>query len=259
MSNALRIDGEQDVLKLATRSGRYPVTMLCWARIVTDRNTYSAILTVEYGVDHSTEYNELVTDSDGTTLVMCDHGSLWSTVGTMVVGTWHKVAFVITAGHVDCYFGTEGTAGVTRTVNASISNVTSVDYQGVGSSNYASAEWFNGRLSGVRVWNAALTEAEIEAEFASETPVRSADILGAWLPPTVTVGTVLTAIVGADLVDGAGGGTPDYTIESGPTVDPAPDVFAGFDLSLRSAGAGTFDLSLSNSYTEGSAAIFCLV
>lgn len=237
--NALRISGEQDVLKLATRSGRYPVTMLCWARIVTDRNTYSAILTVEYGVNHSTEYNELVTDSDGTTLVMCDHGSLWATVGTMGVGTWRKVAMVITAGHVDCYFGTEGTPGVTRTVNASIANVTSVDYQGVGASNYASAEWFNGRLSGVRVWNAALTEAEIEAEFTSATPVRTTDLLGAWLPPTVEVGTVLTAIAGADLVDGNGGGIPDYTVEDGPTLDAASaDVIAARSVQL--AGAAGF-------------------
>ena len=222
MSNAFRISGEQDVLQLATKTGTQSVTFTGWVKLSADRNTYSAIFTIEEGVGHSTAYNELITDGDGTTLVVYDTNDICGTVGTLTQGTWHKVAWVVSNGTFSAYFGTQGTTGVTQTVtNSSIANVSTVNYNGVGSSYYASSEWFNGCLSNVRVWNTELTKAEIEAEFTSDTPVKTENLLGAWLPSTVTVNTVLTAQAGANLLDGSGGGTPDYTIEDGPTLDPA--------------------------------------
>lgn len=221
MSNAFRISGEQDVLQLATRTGAYPATFISWVKMRADRNTYSAIFTIEEGAGHSTSYNELITDSDGTTLVVYDTNNICGTVGTLTQDVWYKLAWVVGNGTFSVYWGTEGTAGLTLATSGSIQNVTTVDYNGIGSSNYASSEWFNGCFSGVRVWTDTLTKEEIEAEFTSATPVKTTNLLGAWLPPTVTVDTILTAISGSNLIDGVGGGTPDYTIEDGPTLDPS--------------------------------------
>ena len=222
MGNALRMSGSEDVLELGVPSNISPVTFVAWVKRVGDRNTYSCIFSLENDPGHSTEYNELITDSDGTTLVVYDHSAgLVGTVGTLTANVWYKVAWVIGSGTTTVYFGTEGVAGVTAAFTAAMTNVSVNAFNGLGASGFTSAEWFDGALSGVRVWNAALTEAEIETEFQYDAPQRTANLLGAWLPPTVTIPTVETAIVGADLVNTLGG-TPTYTIETSPTLDPQP-------------------------------------
>ena len=220
-TNALRIDGQADALKLATLSGANPFTMLAWARLVVDRNTFSCILSLD-AVGTST-YNQLCTDADGTTLKLFDHVSLALTVGTLVPDTWHKVAFSVSGTSASAYFGTQGTPGVSK-VTGTIANVTTPDYQGVGSSGYN--EWFNGRIAGARVWNAALSDAEVAAEFRSATAVRTANLLGDWLQPGITAGTEKVGLSGADLVQGPAG-TPAYTLESSPELDPGPAQLAG--------------------------------
>lgn len=222
-NRALLIDGEQDVLQLSTRSNINAVTMLGWAKLVSDTNDFGGIFTMEEGPGHSDGFNELIVDSNGTTLAVYDHnggGTNRGTAGTMVVGTWHKVAIVFTSSTVfKTYFGTMGTPGTTEQTFTRLA-IASNDYQGVGSSQFASTETFEGALQGVRVWNAALSKSEIEAEFTSATPVRTADLLKDGLRPDVTVATVLTNGDGADFVDGNGGGTPDYSLVEGPTLDP---------------------------------------
>ena len=158
----LRLDAVGDALKLATpQSSPTGITMLAWVRLQVDRNNYSAVFTLENA--GATQYNELVTDADGTTLAIYDHGTgRLATVGTLVVGTWHKVALVITSGAFAAYFGTEGVAGVSK-VTGSIANLSAAPaLQHVGSS--LADEWLNGTFSGVRVWDAALSDAEV-AEF----------------------------------------------------------------------------------------------
>ena len=216
-NNAFRISGEQDVVQLSTKPNVSGITMACWARITTDRNDYSAIFTIETGAGHSTEYNELITESDGTTLSVYDHvtGNI-GTVGVMTVGTWYKVAIVFKAGSYDAYIGTEGVTALTKTSNT-MANITTNDYTGVGASQFSSTEWFNGRLANLRVWNAELTQAQLESEFQSTIPIITSNLLGHWFPPTMTSGSPLAAATGVDLIDGNGGGTPDYTVEAGPT------------------------------------------
>jgi hypothetical protein len=225
VNSAFRIDGEQDALQLATRPNVSNITFAGWARIAVDRNTYSSVFSIETGPGHSTEWNEVITDTDGTTLKVFDHitGDC-GTVGVMTVGVWYRVAISITSsGTYSAYFGPEGSSALTKTTG-SLTNISANDYTGLGGTQFTSTEWFNGRLAGARVWNAVLSDAEIEREFKSYTPVRTANILGAWIPRDVTTGTVLTAITGANLIDGNGGGTPDYTVEAGPLLVQQLDV-----------------------------------
>ena len=211
-TNALRIDGQADALKLATISGA-TFTMLAWVRLEVDRNTYSCVLSYEsVGVG---QYNQLATDTDGTSLVLFDYLGLSLAVGTLAPNTWHKVGFSVSGTTARAWFGTQGTPGVTA-VTGTIASVASPDYQGIGSSAFN--EWFNGRLSGARVWNAALSDAEVAAEFTSATAVRTSNLLGAWLQPGITAGTERVGLAGADLVQGPPG-TPAYTLEASPALD----------------------------------------
>lgn len=236
LPGALRLDSLDDSLQLATPAAASGVTFVAWVKLGVDRNDYTALFTVESA--GAAQYNELVTDADGTTLAVYDHATgRLGTVGTLVVGTWHKVAIVITSGAWAAYFGTAGTPGVTQ-VTGTLSNVGTAAYNGVGGSQ--AQEWLNGALARVRVWNAALSAAEVAAEFTSDAPVRTANLHSATVPPAVTVGTALTATSGSNLADGTGGGAPAYTIETGPRLDPAS---IALDASLAGSAALSAELT----------------
>ena len=219
-TNALRIDGQADALKLSTISGA-TFTMIAWVRLVVDRNTFSCVLSYESNAVG--QYNQLATDADGTSLVLFDYLGLTLAVGTLVPDTWHKVGFSVSGTTVRAWFGTQGTPGVTA-VTGTVATVASPDYQGIGSSLFN--EWFNGRMSGARVWNAALSDAEVATEFTSASAVRTSNLLGDWLQPAITAGTVTTGLSGANLVQGPPG-TPAYTLEAAPNLDPGPAQLAG--------------------------------
>lgn len=236
---ALRIDALGDALKLATpQSSPTSITMLGWVKLGVDRNDYSCV----FGIENAalTQWNELITDADGTTLAVYDHGARQATVGTLVVGTWHKVALVITSGAFAAYFGTAGTPGVSK-VTGSISNLSLAPAaQHVGSTGVD--EWLNGAFSGVRVWDAALSDAEVAAEFTAETAVRTANLYSDRLPRTITAGTELSAGAGVALADGPGAGSPAYTLEAAPILDAAGGGGAVLDAALT--GSATLSPTL---------------
>lgn len=99
--DGIRFDGAQDVVKLdpVDSTGIQYLTFTGWAKISTDRNNYSTIFAIEDGAGHSTAYNEMITDSDGTTLSVYDHvtGDI-ANVQSMTVGTWYAFGFKITSG-----------------------------------------------------------------------------------------------------------------------------------------------------------------
>ena len=215
--DALRMDGAQDVMRLdyADSTGVLYCTVTCWAKISVDRNDYSTIFAIEDGAGHSTAYNELITDADGTTLSIYDHvtGDI-SNVQAMTVGTWYALGFKITASTWKSYVGTEGFTSLT-TGTGSLTNILFNDMFGVGSTTFTATESLNGQIAMFRVWSAALSDAEVKAELQSSRPVRINDLVGAWLPLGVGSGTELDATYGNDIVS-RGVGTPDWTFEAGP-------------------------------------------
>lgn len=215
-NNAIRVASVSDDMQVSTPSAATNVTMIGWFRMVTDRNTFSDVFSLESAA--ATEYNEVITDADGTTLAVYDHTGRLATVGVLTVGVWYKVAFVVTSGAYVVYLGTEGTNGVTSAASGAITNVGTNVYTGIAGTQ--AMEWFNGRVSNVRVWNAALSETEIEAEFASPSAVRTSNLLTASLPYNVTTTTVTTLYTGTSgLIDGFGGGAPVWATTNGPVLD----------------------------------------
>lgn len=76
---------------------------------------------------------------------------------------------------------------------------------------------FNGRLAFVRIWTAALSQAEIEAEWMSPTPIRTANIFANW---PLNSATDLTDTVGAKTLTVQSGGA--LTDTTGPPI-PVPN------------------------------------
>lgn len=223
----------------------YPLTFVVWAKLHTTPSggNYGGIFSVEDGGAHSTEFNEIILDSNSNTLVVYDHsggGTLIGTVGTMTVGTWHKVALRLESGTFSAFIGTMGTPGVTK-VTGSLTNVTAPGFAGLGSTMFRVTEWFPGVLSRARLWKAALSDAEIAAEFttaadaAPDGAIVTSNLFGSWLPPTITLSpsTENVALFGTDLDQIRGGGSLLRTLDTGPTLDPSAASNVG-----TSAGTG---------------------
>jgi len=241
-NNAVRFDTLADTVRLSTLPGAsQPLTIAGWFRPVVDRNNYTSIFALENAT--ATQYNELITEADGTTLALYDHavGSR-GTVGTLTVGTWYRLAVVFTSGAWAAYIGTEGSATLTK-VTGVMTNVGTPGFVWIG--NTSANERANGRFARARVWTAALSDAELEAEFHSESAVRTSNLLGEWFPRTVTAATATTAVTGANLTSQ---GAASYTIEAGPLivqVAAAPliasgeTVFPATEVILGGAGGAT--------------------
>jgi hypothetical protein len=153
-------------------------TMFGRFRIVTDRNDYSGAMAYEEA-GHSTAYNELITNSDGTTMAFYDDTNS-TNVGAMTVGTWYTLALRCgPAGAAAAFIGAEGAGSLTKVTFTAATNGTR-DQITIGATNFQSAEYWSGDLCDIRMWDAVLSDAELGLEFHSATLVRSSNILGWW-------------------------------------------------------------------------------
>lgn len=155
-------------------------TYATWLRLDSDRNTFSAFFTIEQPAGHSTEYNELITAADGTTLVLWDHRDQPAlTLGTLTPGTWYfAVVSVGPSGAGSAWFGPQG--GTLTKTTGTVAVVDHVEMSYLGASNFAFTEFIVGSMAMSRLWNGVLSDAEVAAEFASATPVRTAGLIGDW-------------------------------------------------------------------------------
>lgn len=168
-------------------------TMTAWAYVSVDTDDFATI-----GRLHSSSGGSTVatwaTGGDGLS------GPTYFTAGgsvvnstNMAVGAWRKVAISCSGTTAKSYACIP--AGVTEVDSGNVSVGTPDGLTLGGRSPSDSSEWFNGRLAYVRVWTAELSQAQIEAEWASTTPVVTANLWANW-PLTSS----------ADLTDHSGNG-----------------------------------------------------
>jgi len=165
---AIRFDASGDSLSRARLAGAK--TVMAWVYITTDRNDY----TVFFGLGS----NELIgTGGDGTTLLHYD-GTMERTGSNLSTGTWFHLAYVSNGDDLANGFTVylNGAADITYTVRSLTSAGTNMY---LGNDEYS--EWLNGRMAHVKIWNVALTAAEIQQEMYSSRPQRFAN-LWSWLP-----------------------------------------------------------------------------
>lgn len=124
--------------------------------------------------------------------------------------TWYRVAMKATdATNQAGFFGALGAAPTAiTTFNTAPTTPTTIV---IGGTRF-SADWFDGRLAAVKLYNAVLTDAECENELTQMTPVRTANLLH-W-HPFIVAETADYSGNAAALTAGAGA----TTTEEGPPI-----------------------------------------
>jgi len=182
---AVRFDAAADRL---THSGSYPqtsagFTLTAWARIDVDRNDFQTFMRLNDGGTLAT----CATENDGTTgpQYFTPSGSAVYTAPDNMqtaLGTWVPIAISRnSSGTAKSYRKKDGT-GTTEVKSGTISGVTGTPTEIAfgGRSAGDSSEWLNGALAFVRIWSTELTQAEIESEWASVTPVKTSGLHSVW-------------------------------------------------------------------------------
>lgn len=177
-----RFDASTDKLTRSSvsfpNSGTY--TILGWCYLTTDQNTYSGIFSIEDAA-HSTATATLDTLVNGTTMIAFDSTGSNEATGpngaAMSTATWYRAAVTVGSGTTTVYSGT--TTGALTATGAARTQSSTPDRIAIGGTLFG--DFWNGRIVGVKVYNATLTAAEVEQELAQYRPVRTADLI-AWYP-----------------------------------------------------------------------------
>jgi hypothetical protein len=169
----------------------FTITAWAWVSVDTDANSTFARL-------HSSSGGSTVatwaTGSDGLSgpNYFTGGGSVTNATN-MAVGAWRKIAISCSGTTGRSYVNTIG--GTTEVDSGTVGVGTPDGITLGGRAPADSSEPFNGRLAYVRVWTTELTQVQIEAEWASATPVITAGLWASW-PLTDST----------DLTDHSGGG-----------------------------------------------------
>src|SRR5919108_2873353 len=167
---SVRFDAGGDRLARTTGlPGSQPYTVCGWALRARDTNTYSCLTLLIGGPS----YVYVGTDSDGDSLRSFSHNGDAAVVATLGTGGWFFWAYVANAGIQVLSHAPGGGALGSRTVNAS--GLLSASLWTVGNNDILTQP-FDGRLTALKAWDAALSQAELEAEMAAAAPVRTADL-----------------------------------------------------------------------------------
>jgi hypothetical protein len=165
-------------------------TVTLWAYLSVDRNDFSTLLRLHSGSGGSTTLN-LATGGSGETPCIFSPGNTGGVVGgrPLVVGQWSRVAVTVT-GTTGIIYVADTKVGATTSATGTVSGgsaPTGLTFAGRSAGD--GTEWFNGRLAYARLWSSVLTQAQIEAEWLSTTPIITSN---GWAAYPLTVHTDLT-------------------------------------------------------------------
>lgn len=189
-------------------------TITAWAMVVTDTDSNATIARLHASTGGST-IATWATGSDGLSgpNYFTTSGSI-SNATNFAAGSWRKVAICATGTSGKSYVATVG--GGTEVDSGTIATGQPTGITLGGRAVGDGTEWFNGRLAYVRVWSVELTQSEIEAEWASATPVKTANLWADW---PLTVHT--------DLTDHSGNGRNLTAGSTAVTTEADPPVSSG--------------------------------
>ncbi len=206
-------------------------TLLGWAYVAVDRDDFSTMARLHASSGASTTAT-FATGSEGVggPGYFTGGGSVTNSTG-FTVGAWRKVAISCTGTTGRCYVATVG--GATEADSGTVGGAaTPTGVTLGGRSPVDGTEWWNGRLAYWRLYGAELTQSEIETEWASPTPVRTANLWADW-----------PLEVHTDLTDHSGGGhhltagSTSTTTEDGPPVAVTVTGTLAVDLPMVVVGA----------------------
>ena len=194
----------------ALPSGSGAWTLAGWFRIVADRNAVSTFWSLD--AIFSSGWHALRTSADGTSLKLNESGTDVLSIASLTVGVWYFIAVrKDAAGAVKAYVGDEA-GGALSTVTGSVTNIATYAGDGyVGGDAYSN--WMDGRAWGLRVWDADLSDAEVDAEFVASTRARTSNNRAQWLLDAVPPFADSSGNA-RDLTNSGG----SFALEDGPTL-----------------------------------------
>lgn len=152
-------------------------TACWWGRIAVDRNNYSTMLCIDNTTDQQILAVQTDTGGVGPYLWLAPHDPGWIDEAPdtdMVVGTWYRFALVRNGTAITFYMGLP--SGTIAIGSATLLGPLTATRLRVGRST-VSTEWWNGNMANLKVYNAALTQAEILTEWGNWRAQRTADLL----------------------------------------------------------------------------------
>lgn len=171
-----------------------------------DTNAIAVLFGIESATTNAPVYYSLETQGDGTTLQYLDSAANTVNLGAITVGTPFFWGITKNGTAVRVFFRNLTTNVVTVTTGTGATTAANV-IMAIGGSSYA-GEDLNGRMSGVKIWDAVLSDAEMANESTCLRPMRSA---GLHLFSPMIHSTV------ADCALDFSGNARDWTITGSPT------------------------------------------
>lgn len=165
-----------------------PLTVTMWFQLGLDRNALSAILQIYKSGQASAPFYSLMASSTstGTDMSLCNGAGVASgTTSSMSVSTWYRLAVVSSSTTASTFY--HGSATLTSAFTTGSlsgltgSNVYRSDSQRINFGSTATGGGWNGRGAAIKVWDAALTQAEITNEFYRYRPIRVPNLIR-WYP-----------------------------------------------------------------------------
>jgi hypothetical protein len=214
---AVRFDANGDYLRRTTgtiAASGANLSGCCWFKRKGDTNAFTTICYVHVITGSELEiFIEL--DTSGDVLHFYEDPPIESDIPGLTVSNdiWYFVAWSRSNTSRTLYYGTEAGGTLTKGTNADSRTVTqTVGEIYIGNDIYS--EFLNGEVAYVRLWDAVLSDADMDAEWRSTTPVRSSNLRGDWRLASAATATTdsgpngLTLTVGGTLADGGADPTP---------------------------------------------------
>jgi concanavalin A-like lectin/glucanase superfamily protein/putative tail protein len=203
---ATRFDASEDVYSTSTDLPTFPNTFAFWVYIKStggseERSAFLAINIARLFIG---------IDDDLNLLAIWDSGS--DNLGPpLELDTWYHVAIVSTAGAGVKKVYLNGIEVISVTANAPASSDT------LYIANNGFSQWFDGRICALKIWETALTQAEIQAEMATYSLIKTDSVWGHYQMQSA----------GLTLVDESGNGHNIPAGNDGGTVEDGPPISGG--------------------------------
>lgn len=195
----------QDFTRALSLGSLTALTASFWWKVSVDRNTYSTSFFVENG---QADNIGVQTGVDGTTANVILDGNSTASVA-MTVGAYYFGCLAVSGTTGTFYYKAAGGTSLSTTAITGVTATNGATLR-LGESPWGS-EWLNGCIAAFKLWNAQLTQAEIELEAAQYVPNRFTNLVS-WHP---LVKTETTDYSGNARTLSGGTGT---TTEDGPPI-----------------------------------------
>ena len=205
---AIRFDAIGDRLVDTTTITGTSYTILMWGRITSDPNNYQIFIQVLNGSRNIW----IETGTDGVTLEMSTSGTTSGAgdltgIRTLALNTWYRLALVVNGTSQTLYHGAvDGALSVAVPTTAPPDQFIPAQIYLGGDTNGA---FLRGDLANLKMYNAALTAAEVEYELSQYQPGRT-DTLTRWHPFV------------QDLIDYSGNGNTLVNNGTDPAISDGP-------------------------------------